>query len=121
MIAQEVTAVEPGLVHHIVRLAGNSIFGRTNARQSRLLFLYFCYTEIHYLRSVLVMSWLVRQSGASSRAMAVAGRYTRTRRSLMARSIDIPTHAFPDPVAKIVIPALGREGGIAACLDVSMR
>jgi len=35
----------------------------------------------------------------------------------MAGSIDIHTHAFPDPIAKIAIPALEREGGIKAYLD----
>ena len=35
----------------------------------------------------------------------------------MAGYIDIHTHAFPDPIAKIAIPALEREGGIKAYLD----
>ena len=35
----------------------------------------------------------------------------------MAGYIDIHTHAFPDPIAKVAIPALEREGGIKAYLD----
>jgi len=31
--------------------------------------------------------------------------------------IDIHTHAFPDPIAKVAIPALEREGNIKAYLD----
>ncbi len=35
----------------------------------------------------------------------------------MAGYIDIHTHAFPDLIAKVAIPALEREGGIKAYLD----
>jgi hypothetical protein len=35
----------------------------------------------------------------------------------MAGVIDIHTHAFPDPIAKIAIPVLEREGNIKAYLD----
>ena len=35
----------------------------------------------------------------------------------MAGTIDIHTHAFPDFIAKVAIPALEREGGIKAYLD----
>ncbi len=35
----------------------------------------------------------------------------------MAGYIDIHTHAFPDFIAKVAIPALEREGGIKAYLD----
>ncbi|WP_319587186.1 hypothetical protein [uncultured Desulfobulbus sp.] len=35
----------------------------------------------------------------------------------MAGYIDIHTHAFPDPIAKVAIPSLEKEGGIKAYLD----
>lgn len=35
----------------------------------------------------------------------------------MADTIDFHTHAFPDPIAKIAIPALEKEGGIKAYLN----